>query len=423
MAYCQYNVINTGELPVKNYWRIKMNEELNNKENVNAVIEEEQAVQIKNEESQEEIKTDKEEVKPALASVDLITATTVVPNTKKSRKIKSSNKAKKPIYKKWWFLPAAAIVIIVAVIIATQAGGDKKGGSQTDTNYIGDTVVSSSVEFKVTNVDDTNSVGSGFLNETTALNFIVIELNIINKNNSEISLNSSNFKLKRGSSTYEPHSSGAYLDNGFWLILNVGSGIEKTITLVFETPTRSTSEDYILSISGSTFGSSKDILLKSSEVSSNDTANNGHNSSDESPIYYIGDIATSNSVKFKVDSVDDTMLISALILEEEYSVETENNFIIVKITISNNTNNEVYLTDASFDLESESNSYELHPAAGAFFDDGFYVLKIFEPGVSKTITLVFETPSKSTEEDYALTIYPDSLTDRKIVFLLINRDK
>ena len=181
-------------------------------------------------------------------------------------------KTKKPLYKRWWFW-VIIIVVSASIIAAAASGGGNSneaddGSSGTNGNtitgyYIGDTVTSGSVEFTVNSVSNETLLGSSVLGASTENNFIVVELKIKNIGNSEITLSSSLIAVKKGNSSYEPHSGSIYLENGFYIIKAIGSGISQTLVFAFETPTTSTADTYTLSIKGSSLSAKKEIVLAS----------------------------------------------------------------------------------------------------------------------------------------------------------------
>jgi hypothetical protein len=142
-----------------------------------------------------------------------------------------------------------AVVALVAVAVI-MSGDDESSGSNT--GKIGNTLTVGNISVTVTSVEDRSSVGSYPLNVTADGNFILVHVTIKNNSSSEVTLTSSAFKLQRGSSTYNPHSSaGVYVTNGFAVIETIGSGITKNLVIVFETPTEHTADDYVFKITNS----------------------------------------------------------------------------------------------------------------------------------------------------------------------------
>jgi len=176
-------------------------------------------------------------------------------------------RAKKSVFKKWWFW--AIIIVVVVVIIAvssSMAGGESGGGKTPAKNYINDTVTAGKISAKVTQVEDTKQIGTAFLGSTTEDNFILIYITITHTGSSEVSLTSSSFELYKGTAKYSTHTAGLYLENGFWVLLEIGAGLTKSTIVVFETPSEHTADEYELKISQSIY--SARVVLK---ISSNFT--------------------------------------------------------------------------------------------------------------------------------------------------------
>lgn len=175
------------------------------------------------------------------------------------------NKQKVPCYKKAWFW-VVIIVAVLFVIIISFAGNGSEQNQQTNLGskyYIGDSVTSGDVQFVVNSVYDTKQLGSSLVGDHTDYNFIVIEITVKNNTDSEITLTSSCMTLKLGNSTYEINSGSIYLDNGFYILKDIGAGISKTFSIAYEVSTESTADDYTLVVKGGSWATSKEIILKS----------------------------------------------------------------------------------------------------------------------------------------------------------------
>jgi hypothetical protein len=161
-------------------------------------------------------------------------------------------KKKFNIAKKWWFWVIIGVTVIgvVGIIAGT---GSSSNSSSTDnsskakTYGMNETVVVRNLEFKVTGVTDTKHVGGEYLGEDTDANFAIVTIEVKNTSNSEITLYGDNFKYCRGESVYEASSAGIYAgDNGFYTLKEVGSGLTKTLDVVYEIPSTHEATDYIL---------------------------------------------------------------------------------------------------------------------------------------------------------------------------------
>ena len=128
---------------------------------------------------------------------------------------------------------------------ADTASNQSTNTSSASSYGINQAVIVNDLEYTVLSVYNTTVIDSFFEDGKTDNNFIVITLKIKNNSSSEKSIWSSNFYYYRGNSKYEVHDSGLYLDGGFWLSDSIGSGITKTIKIVYEIPSESQSTDFL----------------------------------------------------------------------------------------------------------------------------------------------------------------------------------
>lgn len=131
----------------------------------------------------------------------------------------------------------------------------------------------------------------------------------------------------------------------------------------------------------------------------------GENSDKTEQYNYIGDTVTSASMNFTVNNVSNMTLLGS----EYVGVSTENNFIVIELTIKNTGKSEVNLTSSCFELTKGSSKYEIHTGS-IYLDNGFYAIESIGSDIVKKIVIVFETPSKSTEEIYTLAVKGSSLS-------------
>ena len=153
------------------------------------------------------------------------------------------------IAKKWWFWVIIGVVVvgtigIVAGTSKTSSGTTNK--TENKTYGLNETVTVNDLVFKIESVYDTKQVGSQYVGESTENNFAVVTFEVKNLANSEKTVMSENFKYYRGSSVYEASSAGIYLDEGFYVLKEIGSGLSKKFSVVYEIPTSHESSDYIL---------------------------------------------------------------------------------------------------------------------------------------------------------------------------------
>ncbi len=178
---------------------------------------------------------------------------------------------KKSIFKRWWFW--VIIGIVAVIIISASSGSDEPStpspstppqtSAPTVTYKIGDTVNVDDLEFTLLDVYNTKQIGSEYLGAKTENNYVVVKVKVKNNESKEISLTSSNFHLFNGKSEYEPNSAAIYLGEGdanpFYILEEIGSGLSKTISIVYETP-EEYSEDWYIQFSY--FISKEKVYLK-----------------------------------------------------------------------------------------------------------------------------------------------------------------
>ena len=181
--------------------------------------------------------------------------------------------AKKPIYKQWWFYLIVVIVVLAVIgsIFSGTSDNNDKGNSnngnssestdKTDkTVYIGETVKNKSgIEFTVVSVENTQKVG---YSTTTENNFIIVTIRISNTSTESFSQNPNNCTLIKDNITYEHNIYTYLLDDGMSVMTEINPGITKTMSILFETPTKSTEENYSIVLSGYWGTNSVTILLK-----------------------------------------------------------------------------------------------------------------------------------------------------------------
>jgi len=144
------------------------------------------------------------------------------------------------------FLSAA---FLLTGCVTGSSGNGVSGNNYTPvpkTKGFGDTVEVGKLEFRANSASNTKKVGTEYLGDETSNNFVIVNLTIKNKGNSEITLTSGMMELHVGEKTYEPHSSGIYLDDGFYVLESIGPDISTTKNVLFETPSEYTSDYYLV---------------------------------------------------------------------------------------------------------------------------------------------------------------------------------
>lgn len=117
-----------------------------------------------------------------------------------------------------------------------------------------------------------------------------------------------------------------------------------------------------------------------------------------SEAWYICDNATNSSdIVFKVNSVQNTQLVGSGILSET----TSNNFAIVNISISNNSDKPFSANPNNFNLVLNGKKYNYHSAT-YYLDNGMSSVDDINPGITKTYRIVFEVPTSTLNDTYTL---------------------
>lgn len=148
------------------------------------------------------------------------------------------------------FLAGAFIIIVLLALPSFLMRSCKQNASSSENKqevYIGETVINSNnVEFTVLEVKNTKKIGFS----STDGNFIAILIKIYNggekswfqnPNNCTLLLNKSKFDYS--TATYELSDSMSGLDD-------INPGISRTVSIVFETPTTTKNDRYILQLKG-----------------------------------------------------------------------------------------------------------------------------------------------------------------------------
>lgn len=199
------------------------------------------------------------------------------PAAQQQQQVKSAQqqvRRRKPAYKRWWFwlLMGIATIVVASIIIGVAANSNNNSGggnsqqtttTPAKTGYgFRDIVTVGDVQFTLNNALDTKQIGSDLLGYKTDYNFVILSLNIKNNSSKELDVLSGMMKYHIGSSVYETHAAGIYLDDGFYVSKQIGAGMSKTINVVFEIPSEYKSTDY-LEVKDSTYSyKSANIYLR-----------------------------------------------------------------------------------------------------------------------------------------------------------------
>lgn len=99
-----------------------------------------------------------------------------------------------------------------------------------------------------------------------------------------------------------------------------------------------------------------------------------------------------------------------------YEVTTENNFVVVSLTIRNNGTEPYDVNSIRFVLMNGELEYQDNTSAALSLDNGMFMDTI-NPGLSKEYTLVYETPVTTQEGDFKLKIKYISFLESECVYI------
>lgn len=118
-------------------------------------------------------------------------------------------------------------------------------------------------------------------------------------------------------------------------------------------------------------------------------------------------IESKNGVTFSVSEVTDTNKIGD-------SLTTDNNFIVVKVKIDNQSDEAYDVNALRFKLMADSTEYEYCADAILYMDDAMY-MESLNPGLSKEYEIAYETPFQHTEKECKLKILDNAFSNNSIV--------
>ena len=174
----------------------------------------------------------------------------------------------------------------------------------------------------------------------------------------------------------------------------------------------------IISFTGCSFLETEEETTTSSSSNSSSGSTGGNNNNTTST-YYMNQVVTNSAgVKFMITNVQNTKQVGA----SSYGDSTENNFIIVTIKIENKSNASVTIDTPELIRKSNEASYESEYLLS--LDNQIVIYEEISSGITKSFNVAFETPTKSTDEDYILEIsYGKSswFTNNDIKFILKNK--
>ena len=159
-------------------------------------------------------------------------------------------------------LSSLLLVLITFVMLLTSCsllGAEKSNnGSSVQSVYLGETAINpNGVEFVVQSVKDTQKIGYS----TTENNFIVVTIKISNKGKESWEQNPNNCVLILNGAEYEYSSATYSLDDSMSGFTEINPNITKTMSIAFETPTKSSEGSYSIKLSGYSLWSDDSVTI------------------------------------------------------------------------------------------------------------------------------------------------------------------
>ena len=132
----------------------------------------------------------------------------------------------------------------------------------------------------------------------------------------------------------------------------------------------------------------------------------------------IGDIVSnSEGVAFRVLSVDNVKNVGSGMFEEV----TEDNYIVISLEISNNSNEPYDVNVLRFALVCDGKEYQCDDNALLTVDNHMYMDTV-NPDLSKEYSLLYEVPTTTDESEYVLKIEPVGFSDKDSVYITLKQN-
>ena len=117
------------------------------------------------------------------------------------------------------------------------------------------------VDFRVTSVDDTNTVGEGYFTVSTENNFVVLSIEISNNGDDSYDVNGLDFVLVMDGKEYECDYDAVVAFENYLYIDTINPGITKDYVVVYETPVTSDQADCQLKIDYNLFTKYNNVYI------------------------------------------------------------------------------------------------------------------------------------------------------------------
>lgn len=123
-------------------------------------------------------------------------------------------------------------------------------------------------------------------------------------------------------------------------------------------------------------------------------------------------VSDKNGVEFCITNVENVKSVG----NEWGEVTTDNNFVVVTIQITNNSNEPYSVNGSRFLLMTGEAEYEYTVDVLFAFDNALYIDTI-NPGLSEEYVIVYETPSTTDESEYKMKVKPNGLSDKVSAYI------
>lgn len=169
--------------------------------------------------------------------------------------------------------------IIIAVIAILIIGGVAGANNKTDdtnttkdtktatkeekkTYKIGDVVNIGKMEYTITNMETTQTLGGEYLNTQANGTFVVITMTIKNNGDKATSVSPSYFKLLSDGKEFETSTDGMiYLQDGALIYESLNPDVSKTVKIAFDvSPETANAANLQLQLQTGAFGTEKDVI-------------------------------------------------------------------------------------------------------------------------------------------------------------------
>lgn len=132
------------------------------------------------------------------------------------------------------------------------------------------------------------------------------------------------------------------------------------------------------------------------------------------PVMMNESVSNEDGVIFSVVSVDNENTVGNDFTE----VTTENNFVIVTVKITNESDEPYYASALRFVLVADGKEYQYCGDAILAVENSMY-MDTLNPGLSEEYVIVYETPTTTTATKYVLEIKSSGMSDKVVAGIIL----